>query len=155
MISVARFALWCRIKLVNLYLQSVFIKRNGVNVSMKVLSFENSFRRKSCRGKIFIYLSIKYCLFCIYCIIIICCCCYYYYCYYHHHYHHCIEEAHGEAVRYFSPRCHIMPKWVHVPWKAVEWPSHLCEIWSYCLSTTSHTQFLWLGIVKGWCMAPA
>ena len=23
----------------------------------------------------------------------------------------CIEEAHGEAVRFFSPRCHIMPKW--------------------------------------------
>ena len=30
-------------------------------------------------------------------------------------YYYCIEEAHGEALRFFSPRCHIMPKWVHVP----------------------------------------
>ena len=27
----------------------------------------------------------------------------------------CIEEAHGETVRFFSPRFHIMPKWAHVP----------------------------------------
>ena len=25
------------------------------------------------------------------------------------------EEAPGGAVRCFSPRCHAMPKWVHVP----------------------------------------
>ena len=67
----------------------------------------------------------------------------------------CIEKARGETVRFFSPRCHIMPKWAHVPWKTVEWSSHLCEIWSHCVSTTSHTQFRWLGMVKGWCIAPA
>ena len=26
-----------------------------------------------------------------------------------------IEEAHGEDVRFLSPRYHIMPKWAHVP----------------------------------------
>ena len=71
------------------------------------------------------------------------------------YYYYYIEEAHGEAVRFFSPRCHIMPKWAHVPWKTVEWSSHLCEIWSHCLSATSHTQFRWLDMVKGWCIAPA
>ena len=77
------------------------------------------------------------------------------YFHYYYYYYYFIEEAHGEDVRFFSPRCHIMPKWAHVPWKTVEWPSHLCEIWSHCLSTTSHTQFCWLGMVKGWCIAPA
>ena len=67
----------------------------------------------------------------------------------------CIEEARGEAVRFFSPRCHTMPKQAHVPWKTEECLSHLCEIWSHCVSTTSHTQFRWLDIVKGWCIAPA
>ena len=76
------------------------------------------------------------------------------YCY-RRYYYYGIEEAHGEAVRFFSPRCHIIPKLAHVPWKTVEWPSHLCEIWSHCLSTTSHAQFRWLGMVKGWCIAPA
>ena len=66
----------------------------------------------------------------------------------------CVDEACGQAVMFFSPRCHIMPKWAHVPWKTVEWPSHLCEIWSHCVSTTSHTQFRWLGMVKCWCIAP-
>ena len=25
------------------------------------------------------------------------------------------EEAPGGAVRCFSPKCHVMPKWAHVP----------------------------------------
>ena len=32
----------------------------------------------------------------------------------------CIEEANGEAVRLFSPGCHILPKLAHVPLKTVE-----------------------------------
>ena len=26
----------------------------------------------------------------------------------------CIEEAHGKAVRFFSPRCHIMPYYAKI-----------------------------------------
>ena len=50
-----------------------------------------------------------------------------------------LEKNHGEAGRFFSPICHINQKWVHVPWKAEELPSHLRKIWSHCVFTTSHT----------------
>ena len=42
-----------------------------------------------------------------------------------------LRKLRGGAVRCFSPRCHVMPKWAHFPWKTVEWPSHLCWIWSH------------------------
>ena len=31
------------------------------------------------------------------------------------YYYGSTEEAHGGAVSFFSPRCHIMPKWAHIP----------------------------------------
>ena len=34
---------------------------------------------------------------------------------YYYFYYGSSEEAHGRAVRCFSPRCHIMPKWTYVP----------------------------------------
>ena len=82
---------------------------------------------------------------------------YYYYHYYYHYHYHCyvLRKLMGQAVKFFSPRCHIMPKCTHVQWKTVQWPSHLCEIWSYSVSTTSYTQLCWLDMVKCWCLAPA
>ena len=36
-------------------------------------------------------------------------------CHLNYYYYGSTEEAHGGAVRCFSPRYHIMPKWAHVP----------------------------------------
>ena len=54
----------------------------------------------------------------------------------------------------FQPNWPYYTKMGACPIKTVEWPSHLCEIWCHCASSTSHTQFRWLGMVKGWCIAP-
>ena len=42
-----------------------------------------------------------------------------------------LRKLMGGAVRFFSPRYHIIPKWAPVPWKTVERPSHLCGIWGH------------------------
>ena len=55
----------------------------------------------------------------------------------------------------FLPKMPYYAKMGASPMKTVEWPSHLCEIRSQCVSTTSHTQFRWFCMFKGWCIAPA
>ena len=58
-------------------------------------------REKNCpkTGKIYYYYYYYYC-----------CCCYYYY-----YYYYALRNLMREAVRFFSPRYHILPKWAHVP----------------------------------------
>ena len=49
-----------------------------------------------------------------------------------------LRKLMGKSFRFFSPRCHIMPKWAHVPLKTVEWPLHLWEIWRVIVYPQPH-----------------
>ena len=75
---------------------------------------------------------------------------YYYYCY---HYGS-TEEAPGGVVRCFSPRCQNGRMSHEKQWNDL----YTCVESGVIISLfihNSHTQFRWLGMVLGWCIAPA